>query len=80
MQLGRLGEILLAVGQECLPGSRSGQPLTLLLAFDGGLFSLLGCNETRVARLDQRRPAISGAFSFVPLSEFVGRPSWTKSG
>ena len=21
-----------------------------------------------------------GAFSFVPLSEFVGRPSWTKSG
>ena len=22
----------------------------------------------------------AGAFSFVPLSEFVGRPSWTKSG
>ena len=21
-----------------------------------------------------------GVFSFVPLSEFVGRPSWTKSG
>ena len=23
---------------------------------------------------------LAGAFSFVPLSEFVGRPSWTKSG
>ena len=22
----------------------------------------------------------SGAFSFVPLGEFIGRPSWTKSG
>ena len=27
-----------------------------------------------------KQGTVFGAFSFVPLSEFVGRPSWTKSG
>ena len=41
-------------------------------------------NRFQFPSFRQRVKAITresrGAFSFVPLSEFVGSPSWTKSG
>ena len=48
---------------------------------DASLDSEVG-NTNNLSNIDLNFVSIGylGAFSFVPLSEFVGRPSWTKSG
>ena len=59
-------------------------PQSSWLCSNGFLVDLCGTTANEGTRGSLVRmtvlPQTRGAFSFVPLSEFVGRPSWTKSG